>query len=139
MTWLPELVLFWTRTTNHPARPRNELIMNSPTSIPITLADVPVREMVPGFEARFIHTDAMTFAYWAIQESSELPEHSHMHQQVVNMLEGEFELVVDGTPHHLKPGDVLVIPRDVVHSGRAITDCRILDVFQPARDDYRLN
>ena len=53
------------------------------------------------------------------------------------MLEGEFDLVVDGTPHRLKPGDVLAIPGNAPHSGRAITRCRILDVFWPIREDYR--
>jgi len=35
------------------------------------------------------------------------------------------------------PGVVYVIPPQARHSGRGITDCRVLDVFSPARDDYR--
>ena len=95
------------------------------------------REIVPGFHGRFIHTDSMTMAYWEIRQDSSLPEHSHHHEQVVNMLEGEFELTVDGTPVRLVPGDVVVLRSHVPHSGRAITDCKILDVFQPCREDYR--
>jgi quercetin dioxygenase-like cupin family protein len=34
-------------------------------------------------------------------------------------------------------GEVLVIPGDAVHSGQAHTDCRILDVFSPVREEYR--
>ncbi|MEM7456452.1 MAG: cupin domain-containing protein [Planctomycetota bacterium] len=101
------------------------------------LEDVEQKEIVAGFRGRMIHTDSMTLAYWSIAKDASLPAHHHVHEQVVNMLEGEFELVVDGTPHHLKPGDIVVIPSNVPHGGRAITDCRILDVFQPARDDYR--
>jgi quercetin dioxygenase-like cupin family protein len=37
----------------------------------------------------------------------------------------------------LTPGKVVVIGSNVPHSGKAITDCRILDVFQPVREDYR--
>ena len=72
-----------------------------------------------------------------VEAGAALPRHSHPHEQVVNMLEGEFELVVDGTPHRLKAGDVLAIPGDAPHSGRALTRCRILDVFHPIREDYR--
>jgi hypothetical protein len=36
----------------------------------------------------------MTFVYWDIDEGAALPRHAHHHEQVVNMLEGEFELVV---------------------------------------------
>ena len=36
-----------------------------------------------------------------------------------------------------KPGTVVVIPPDVPHAGKAITDCWIIDVFHPVREDYR--
>jgi quercetin dioxygenase-like cupin family protein len=101
------------------------------------LAEVQPYERLPGMRGRFLHSASMTLVYWDIDEGAALPRHSHPHEQVVNMLEGEFELVVDGTPHRLKPGDVLAIPGDAPHSGRAITHCRILDVFCPIREDYR--
>ena len=111
--------------------------MTHPTKTPIPLGEVDSKELIAGFSGRFIHSDNMTLAYWTIAKDAALPEHSHHHEQVVNMLEGEFELTVDGQPHRLAAGDVLIIPGDVTHSGRAISDCRILDVFQPPRDDYR--
>lgn len=101
------------------------------------LTNIPARELFPGFSGKFVHTDNMTFAYWEIKKGSNLPEHSHMHEQVVNMLEGEFEITLEGTPNHLKPGNVLPIPSHAKHSGRAITDCKILDVFYPVREDYK--
>ena len=102
----------------------------------IGLEEVPGHEIVPGYTAQFIHSKTMTVAYWDIKAGNSLPTHSHEHEQIVNMLEGEFELTVDGKPLRLAPGDVVVLHANVEHSGRAITDCRILDVFQPIRDDY---
>ncbi|NOY99054.1 MAG: cupin domain-containing protein, partial [Chloroflexi bacterium] len=37
----------------------------------------------------------------------------------------------------LEPGAVAVIPPDVPHAGRAVTDCRIIDVFYPTREEYK--
>ena len=37
----------------------------------------------------------------------------------------------------LTPGTVALIPSGVRHSGRAVTDCQLLDVFHPVREDYR--
>ncbi len=103
----------------------------------LKLDQIEAKEIVPGFHGKFIHTDRMTLAYWSIDNAASLPEHAHPHEQVVNLLEGEFELTVDGQVHSMKPGDVIVIPGNVPHHGRALSNCRILDVFQPTREDYR--
>ena len=101
------------------------------------LDEISEREIVAGYRARFIHTEKLTLAYWTVEAGAALPEHSHPHEQIANVLEGEFELTVDGESQIMIPGQVAVIPGGVPHGGRAITPCRLIDVFQPARDDYR--
>jgi quercetin dioxygenase-like cupin family protein len=101
------------------------------------LDDLPVREIFPGFRARLVHTDRASFSWVDIDEGASFPEHHHPHEQTVNVLEGELDLVVGGTTVRLRPGNVYVIPPDVPHSGTAVTACRVLDVFAPTRDDYR--
>lgn len=100
------------------------------------LETIQPKEILPGYTVRFVHTDSMTFAYWDVKAGSPLPEHSHHHEQVANVLEGEYELTVDGETRHLKPGDVAIIPSNVPHSGVAITECKLMDVFCPVREDY---
>jgi quercetin dioxygenase-like cupin family protein len=102
----------------------------------LELSDIRVREPVPGYRVRFIHTDHTTVAYWEIEVGAAMPEHSHMHEQVVNVVEGEFELTVGDETKRLGPGVVATILPDTPHSGRAITTCRIIDVFYPVREDY---
>jgi quercetin dioxygenase-like cupin family protein len=95
------------------------------------------KELIPGFHVQFVHSERMTFAYWAIDAGAAFPEHSHHHEQVVHVLEGTFELTIGGEPQIVRPGVVGIIPGNVRHSGRAITACRVLDVFCPVREDYR--
>ena len=103
----------------------------------VKLSDQPGREIVPGFTARFVHSEHMTFSYWQVKEGAVLPEHSHPHEQVANLITGRFEMTVAGETRIIEPGMVAVIPPDASHSGRALTDCYILDVFYPIRADYR--
>jgi quercetin dioxygenase-like cupin family protein len=95
------------------------------------------KEIFTGHRARLIHGDKMTVVYYNIDAGAQAPEHNHPHEQIVNILSGEYELTVDGEPHVLKSGSVFVIASNSVHSGRALTDCEILDAFSPVREDYR--
>lgn len=95
------------------------------------------KEVFPGYKGRAIHTGYNTHIYWKVTEGAAVPEHSHLHQQVVSVLKGSFELTVDGKTELMQPGKVAVIPPHVKHSGRAITYCELLDVFYPERADYK--
>lgn len=103
----------------------------------LTLKEIEEKEIVPGYRAKFVHSENMTLAYWDVDPGAALPEHSHPHEQIANVLEGRFELTVDGEPRVLEPGMVAVIPGGVPHSGKALTPCRLLDAFHPLREDYK--
>ena len=54
------------------------------------------------------------------------------------MLDGELVMEIGGEEHVLRPGDAYEIPSGVQHSAQALdAPCRVLDVFQPVREDYR--
>ncbi len=103
----------------------------------VKLSDVRRREIVDGAEVQFVHGETMTVAYWAFEAEVPLPEHAHPHEQVTNVVEGIFDLTLDGETTRLEAGSVAVIPPHVSHSGTAVSRCRIIDVFHPVREDYR--
>jgi quercetin dioxygenase-like cupin family protein len=102
----------------------------------IKINEIPSKPLIEGFEAQFVHTASATFSHVRAKAGSLLPTHSHPHEQVSYVLDGEFELTVDGVAHKLVPGQLFVIPSNIPHSGMAITDSFILDIFTPVREDY---
>lgn len=103
----------------------------------LDLAKIDTRDLIPGFHVKFVHSSTMTFAHWDIEQGAVLPEHAHPHEQVCNVIQGEFELTIDGESQVLKAGGVGIIPSNAVHSGKAISRCHVIDVFHPVREDYR--
>lgn len=103
----------------------------------IDLNEIKEKEIVPGCWARFIHSDNLTIAYWNIKADYILPEHTHPHEQIVNVIKGKLELTIEGKPHIAEPGKVFILPPNVKHAGKGLTDCQVIDVFYPVREDYR--
>ena len=84
-----------------------------------------------------IHGDQSSLVIWDIKEGSISPEHKHPNEQITYIVEGRFEMIIGGEKFLFTPGMIHVIPSNTPHSGVALTDCRIIDSFAPARDDYR--
>ncbi|MEO7310893.1 MAG: cupin domain-containing protein [Chitinophagaceae bacterium] len=101
------------------------------------LADIPVRELFPGFHFQLIHTGSNTYSFVTVDAGSTLPIHQHVHEQSSFVLEGKFEMTVGGETTVMEPGSFTLIPANIPHGGTAITDCKLLDIFSPVREDYR--
>ena len=99
--------------------------------------DILPKEILTGFWAQAIHTPGNTINFISVKAGSSFPMHQHVHHQCAFALEGQFEMTINGETKVLEPGKFVVIPSNVPHSGKAITDCRLLDIFNPVREDYK--
>lgn len=100
--------------------------------------DLPLQEVFPGITGHLVHTEHCTIADFRIAEGTQLPLHHHPQEQTSTVLEGRFLFEINGRKKICKAGDVAVIPGNVPHRGTALSDCRIIDVFSPVREDYKL-
>ena len=62
----------------------------------MNLTDVKSKEIMPGFHGKVIHGETVTWVYWNIEKGSSLSEHHHVHEQIMHVLEGEFEFILNG-------------------------------------------
>ena len=102
----------------------------------VELKDLPELEIAKGIRAHAVTAETVTVLHVRIDEGALLPEHSHHQEQVVNVFEGKLELTVAGKNYILLPGNVMVLEPNVIHSGRALTACKVVDVFHPVRKDF---
>lgn len=95
-------------------------------------------ELVPGVRMKPLFGDGAMLNLLELDDGAVVEAHSHPHEQLGFMLEGALALTIDGVEHRLSPGDAYQIPGGVEHAARAVGGpCRVLDVFQPVREEYR--
>ncbi|SDQ48207.1 cupin domain-containing protein [Flagellimonas zhangzhouensis] len=103
----------------------------------MNLADITPKEIMPGYHGKLVHGEQMSWVFWDVDKDAEVPEHHHIHEQIMHVVEGTFEFTLGGKTDIYHPGDVVVIPSNVPHSGKALTPCKLMDIFTPVREEYR--
>lgn len=103
----------------------------------VLLSDLPDLEIAQGIHAHAVTAENVTVLHVRIDKGALLPEHAHVNEQVINVIDGQLKLTVQGETHILEPGKVMVLPSNVPHSGKALTDVKVVDVFYPVREDFR--
>ena len=95
-------------------------------------------ELVPGARTRTYWGEHMLFSLVEVDANSQVPMHTHPHEQGGIIIEGEMEMNIGGEVKLLKPGEMYIIPGNVEHSAT----CRdipgkALDIFSPVREEFK--
>ena len=103
----------------------------------IRYADVPTIELVPGIKAHIISSEKITLSFASAEPNAPLPPHRHENEQMLLVLEGAIDFVIEGKQYHVEKGDVIVLPSNTEH-GAYFTEkgARVIDVFSPPRQDF---
>jgi quercetin dioxygenase-like cupin family protein len=65
------------------------------------------------------------------------PPHSHPHEQVTYVAEGEVLFFINGEPVQLAAGDLITVPPNTPHTIQLLSNpVRLVDTFSPIREDF---
>ena len=99
-----------------------------------TLPALPVQSDL--FDVRFISTNNITVAFNLLKKGAAVPLHKHLHETIDYIQEGELEMTIDGKTVLMQAGMVARVPGNIPHSALAISDCRVINIFYPVREDF---
>jgi len=93
-------------------------------------------------QRKVFHSDRITFVILKVQGSEDpggpIKLHYHKHDQISHVLEGEVLVNVNGSQKKIGPGGTYVVPSNIHHGIRVLTENLVLmDMFTPTRDDFR--
>ncbi len=108
----------------------------------IKRSESPVQDVHPGLQRRIAYLGKlmMTVCDFTGGPMSE-PEkqHTHPHEQITYVEEGELWLFLGKEKHHLGKGDIFSVPPGLPHSIQTLSGfVRLVDSFSPIREDYIL-
>lgn len=95
------------------------------------------KELAPGITGYYAHGEKITFGLVELKAGSSVPLHQHVQEQITYIVEGQLDMVIDGVSCLLTQGMYHVIPSNTSHAAIAKTDCKVIDVFNPVREDYK--
>jgi quercetin dioxygenase-like cupin family protein len=91
----------------------------------------------PGVHIQTCAIEKMMLSVVEIEPHAVVEEHSHPHEQVGMLLQGQAIFFIGDEQKTLTPGDLYRIPGNVRHKVIALDEpVRALDVFSPIREDY---
>jgi quercetin dioxygenase-like cupin family protein len=91
--------------------------------------------LIDGLEFRPIIGERMLANVVHFDSHSTAPLHVHEEEQIVIVLEGEFDFEIDGAMRTMRHGDIAVIPAWVPHGAHTNeSTCLEVDVFNPPRE-----
>ena len=94
-------------------------------------------EIFPGVHIYTAAGEAMMLSFVEFDPGAVVEPHSHPHEQVGLLVEGELTFTIGDHQETVQPGDMWRIPGGVVHSAVAGDQpVKALDVFHPVREDY---
>jgi len=104
----------------------------------LSRADCSQHTIFPGVDIHTAAGEKMMLSLVEFAPGAVVEPHSHPHEQMGMLLEGELTFTIGGQTRTLAPGEMWRIPGGVVHSAVAgNSSVKALDVFHPIREDYR--
>lgn len=96
------------------------------------------KDLTPQIHTQTFWGENMLAGMVLLDPNAYLAEHSHPHEQITFIIEGELNFDLNGEKRKLHAGDLVIIPGSMRHSGLAGPQgARLLDVFSPCREDMK--
>ena len=102
----------------------------------IHYADIPLSELAPGSMSHLVVGEQVVVSFLTMPANSYFPVHQHEAEQIMIVLDGYLDHIIEGKLYRVEKGDVDILPSNIPHGAyiREV-DCRVIDIFAPPRAD----
>ena len=100
-------------------------------------SELPLEDLGKGLKRKVLaYHENLMMVEVCFEEGAVGEIHSHPHEQITYVLEGEFEFNIDGKKQIVKTGDSMFKESNVLHGTICLKKGRLLDVFSSHRKEF---
>jgi quercetin dioxygenase-like cupin family protein len=105
---------------------------------PVSKNSVDSIEILHGiYRKTLTYNKNVMLCYFNLIKGSQIPLHSHKEHQIGYVLNGKLKFITENGEFIAKEGDSYVFDSNEKHGAIILEDTDVIDVFSPAREDYK--
>ena len=98
--------------------------------------ELPKKKIKEGIRMCSVYLKNVMLTYFEFEQGQEIPPHEHPHEQITFILEGEMQFRLGDEIKNLKAGEGVTVPSNMKHSVYALHPAKVVDAWNPIREDY---
>jgi len=104
----------------------------------INKVDVQSIKFLEGVYRRtLVYNKNLMLCYFTLKKNAEIPLHSHKEHQIGYVIKGKLKFITENRDFVAKEGDSYIFDSNEKHGAIILEDSEVIDVFNPAREDYK--
>ena len=98
---------------------------------------IPIENVSEGIQRQMVVGKNVMMCRFRFAPFLVTPEHTHPHEQMTLVIQGNVKFIIEGETYIVSPGDVLHFPPHNRHGATMLDEEVILiDIFSPIREDF---
>ncbi|MFX1376856.1 MAG: cupin domain-containing protein [Promethearchaeota archaeon] len=89
------------------------------------------------YRKTLLYNDNIMLCHFTLEKDAEIPIHSHKEHQIGYVLKGKLKFLIEDGEFLANEGESYIFDSNEKHGAKILEDSEVIDVFHPARDDYK--
>jgi quercetin dioxygenase-like cupin family protein len=89
------------------------------------------------YRKTLLYNKNLMLCHFTLEKNANIPIHSHKEDQIGYVIKGKLKFLMEDREFIAKQGDSYVFDSNEKHGAFVLEDSEAIDVFNPAREDYK--
>lgn len=97
----------------------------------------PIKVFEGVYRRTLVYDNTLMMCHFTLEKNAEVPLHIHKEHQVGYVIKGKLKFMTEDREFISKQGDSYIFDSNEKHGALILEDSEVIDVFSPAREDYK--